>query len=149
MPCLDLNGKHTTKSEVANLLESAGLSRSNPTHIVPQGRVVNLTVMKDAQRLDMLREVAGTNTCASAAVTAAATATVAVEAAAVKSILLYTLPSRWPIPAPNCRRYEARRVEAMNIMRDTERHKQVGLPDASDSLRPTASHSTAHMPQPT
>ena len=56
-----VDGKRATKTEVANLLESAGLSRSDPTHIVPQGRVLALTTMKDEARLSMLREVAGTS----------------------------------------------------------------------------------------
>jgi hypothetical protein len=49
---------------VASLLEAAGLSRSNPTHIVPQGRVMALTTMADEARLDMLREVSGMSACA-------------------------------------------------------------------------------------
>ena len=57
-----LDGKHATKTEVASLLESAGLSRHNPHHIVPQGRVNALTTMRDDQRLEMLKEVAGTRT---------------------------------------------------------------------------------------
>jgi len=32
-------GSHISKSDVMNLLESAGFSRSNPYYIVPQGRV--------------------------------------------------------------------------------------------------------------
>ena len=57
-----IDGKHATKAEVASLLEGAGLCRTNPTHIVPQGRVNLLTTMKDSQRLDMLREISGTST---------------------------------------------------------------------------------------
>lgn len=34
-----LDKKSVTKTEVMNLLESAGFSRSNPYYIVPQGRV--------------------------------------------------------------------------------------------------------------
>ena len=34
-----LDRKSTTKSDVMNLLESAGFSQSNPYYIVPQGRV--------------------------------------------------------------------------------------------------------------
>ena len=55
-----LDRKNATKSDVMNLLESAGFSRSNPYYIVPQGRVTALTNMKDSERLDLLREVAGT-----------------------------------------------------------------------------------------
>ena len=55
-----------------NLLESAGFSRSNPYYIVPQGRVspppfhtrltqiTSLTNAKDQDRLNLLKEVAGT-----------------------------------------------------------------------------------------
>lgn len=55
-----LNRKNTTKQEVMNLLESAGFSRSNPYYIVPQGRVTAITNMKDSERLNMLKTVAGT-----------------------------------------------------------------------------------------
>ncbi|KAI5361856.1 Putative structural maintenance of chromosomes protein [Septoria linicola] len=55
-----LNRKNTTKQEVLSLLESAGFSRSNPYYIVPQGRVTAITNMKDSERLNMLKEVAGT-----------------------------------------------------------------------------------------
>lgn len=55
-----LDRKNATKSDVMNLLESAGFSKSNPYYIVPQGRVTALTNMKDAERLTLLKEVAGT-----------------------------------------------------------------------------------------
>ncbi|KAM5447000.1 Structural maintenance of chromosomes protein 3 [Microsporum audouinii] len=55
-----LDRKNATKSDVMNLLESAGFSRSNPYYIVPQGRVTTLTNMKDSERLVLLKEVAGT-----------------------------------------------------------------------------------------
>ena len=55
-----LDRKNATKADVMNLLESAGFSRSNPYYIVPQGRVTALTNMKDAERLSLLKEVAGT-----------------------------------------------------------------------------------------
>lgn len=55
-----LDRKSATKTDVMNLLESAGFSRSNPYYIVPQGRVTTLTNMKDAERLNLLKEVAGT-----------------------------------------------------------------------------------------
>src|ERR1700761_1346628 len=55
-----LDRKNATKSDVMNLLESAGFSRSNPYYIVPQGRVTTLTNMKDGERLSLLKEVAGT-----------------------------------------------------------------------------------------
>ncbi|KAI9669589.1 MAG: Structural maintenance of chromosomes protein 3 [Caeruleum heppii] len=55
-----LDRKNATKADVMNLLESAGFSRSNPYYIVPQGRVTTLTSMKDSERLNLLKEVAGT-----------------------------------------------------------------------------------------
>jgi structural maintenance of chromosome 3 (chondroitin sulfate proteoglycan 6) len=55
-----LDRKNATKADVMNLLESAGFSRSNPYYIVPQGRVTTITNMKDAERLNLLKEVAGT-----------------------------------------------------------------------------------------
>lgn len=78
-----LDRKSTSKGEVMSILESAGFSRSNPYYIVPQGRVryapgalgaayrsltsllvssqiTHLTNQKDADRLALLKEVAGT-----------------------------------------------------------------------------------------
>lgn len=55
-----LNRKRIQKSEVVSLLESAGFSKSNPYYIVQQGKVSNLCVMKDKDRLNLLKEVAGT-----------------------------------------------------------------------------------------
>ncbi|KAL8690388.1 MAG: hypothetical protein Q9218_004150, partial [Villophora microphyllina] len=55
-----LDRKNATKTDVMNLLESAGFSKSNPYYIVPQGRVTALTNMKDNERLILLKEVAGT-----------------------------------------------------------------------------------------
>ena len=55
-----LDRKNATKQDVMSLLESAGFSRSNPYYIVPQGRVTTLTNMKDSERLNLLKEVAGT-----------------------------------------------------------------------------------------
>eukprot|EP01035_Chromulina_nebulosa_P017480 gene17480-23032_t len=55
-----LNRKRIQKSEVISLLESAGFSKSNPYYIVQQGKVANLCVMKDKDRLELLKEVAGT-----------------------------------------------------------------------------------------
>lgn len=55
-----LDRKNAPKSDVMNLLESAGFSRSNPYYIVPQGRVTALTNMRDSERLNLLKEVAGT-----------------------------------------------------------------------------------------
>ncbi|KFA63402.1 hypothetical protein S40285_06593 [Stachybotrys chlorohalonatus IBT 40285] len=52
--------KVVAKADVIHLLESAGFSRSNPYYIVPQGRVTALTNMKESERLNLLKEVAGT-----------------------------------------------------------------------------------------
>ncbi|KAM0746239.1 structural maintenance of chromosome protein 3 [Meredithblackwellia eburnea MCA 4105] len=55
-----LDRKSTSKGEVMSILESAGFSRSNPYYIVPQGRITHLTNQKDQDRLQLLKEVAGT-----------------------------------------------------------------------------------------
>ena len=55
-----LDRKSTNKGEVMSLLESAGFSKSNPFFIVPQGRVTALTNQKDPERLELLKEIAGT-----------------------------------------------------------------------------------------
>lgn len=56
-----LDGKSATRSDIMNLLESAGFSRSNPYYIVPQGRITSLTNSKDHERLNLLKEVSGAN----------------------------------------------------------------------------------------
>lgn len=48
------------RSEVMNLLESAGFSRANPYYIVKQGKINQMATAPDTQRLKLLREVAGT-----------------------------------------------------------------------------------------
>ncbi|KAG5519930.1 hypothetical protein PMAC_000207 [Pneumocystis sp. 'macacae'] len=55
-----LDKKSVNKSDIMNLLESAGFSRSNPYYIVPQGRIMALTNAKDSGRLALLKEIAGT-----------------------------------------------------------------------------------------
>lgn len=55
-----LNKKMVTKTDVMNLLESAGFSRSNPYYIVKQGKINQMATAPDSQRLKLLREVAGT-----------------------------------------------------------------------------------------
>lgn len=55
-----LDKKHVTKNDVMNLLEGAGFSRSNPYYIVKQGKINQLAIAPDSQRLKLLREVAGT-----------------------------------------------------------------------------------------
>lgn len=57
-----LDNKHMTKADIVNVLEAAGLSRSNPYYIVEQGQVKRLAHMKDGDRLQELKEIAGTRT---------------------------------------------------------------------------------------
>eukprot|EP00948_MAST-09A_sp_MAST-9A-sp1_P001236 g1236.t1 len=57
---LFLNRKRKDKKTVISYLESAGFSRSNPYYIVQQGKVNALATMKDSERLNLLKEVAGT-----------------------------------------------------------------------------------------
>lgn len=56
-----LDRRNATKSDVMNVLETAGFNRANPYYIVPQGRITRLTNMKDSERLDLLKSVAGTH----------------------------------------------------------------------------------------
>ncbi|XP_070540446.1 structural maintenance of chromosomes protein 3-like [Ptychodera flava] len=55
-----LDKKMVTKTDIMNLLESAGFSRSNPYYIVKQGKINQMATAPDSQRLKLLREVAGT-----------------------------------------------------------------------------------------
>lgn len=55
-----LQRKRANKTEVQSLLEGAGFSKSNPYFIVQQGKVQDLCTMSDAERLQLLKEVAGT-----------------------------------------------------------------------------------------
>ncbi|ORX50243.1 structural maintenance of chromosome protein 3 [Hesseltinella vesiculosa] len=56
-----LDGKISTKSDMKSLFESAGLSSANPYFIVPQGRINALTTAKDKDRLELLKQIAGTS----------------------------------------------------------------------------------------
>ena len=56
----ELDGKRVNKTEVMKLLESSGFSRSNPYYIVQQGKIEALVHMRDGERLELLKEVAGT-----------------------------------------------------------------------------------------
>mmetsp|Transcript_39668 Transcript_39668/g.93971 ORF Transcript_39668/g.93971 Transcript_39668/m.93971 type:complete len:1207 (-) Transcript_39668:191-3811(-) len=56
-----IDGKHVTKQDISNMLETAGFSKSNPYYIVEQGKVTKITEMSDKLRLELLKEVAGTN----------------------------------------------------------------------------------------
>ncbi|PVV00813.1 hypothetical protein BB560_004789 [Smittium megazygosporum] len=55
-----IDKKGCARADVMNLLESAGFSKSNPYYIVPQGRITSLTLSKDSERLELLKELAGT-----------------------------------------------------------------------------------------
>eukprot|EP00741_Cyanophora_paradoxa_P003511 tig00000711_g3409.t1 len=55
-----LNRKHVSRSDVQNMLETAGFSKSNPYYIVQQGKISSMATMKDSDRLELLKEVAGT-----------------------------------------------------------------------------------------
>jgi structural maintenance of chromosome 3 (chondroitin sulfate proteoglycan 6) len=55
-----LQRKRSTKSTILGLLEGAGFSKSNPYFLVQQGRIQALCLMNDAERLAVLKEVAGT-----------------------------------------------------------------------------------------
>lgn len=55
-----IDRRSASKADIANLLEAAGFSRANPYYIVPQGRITHLTNIKDSERLNLLKEVAGT-----------------------------------------------------------------------------------------
>lgn len=55
-----LNKKVVPRTEVVNLLESAGFSNSNPYYIVKQGKINQMATAPDSYRLKLLREVAGT-----------------------------------------------------------------------------------------
>jgi structural maintenance of chromosome 3 (chondroitin sulfate proteoglycan 6) len=55
-----MNLKRVQKGDFSNVLESGGFSKSNPYYIVAQGRVDALTKMTEGQRLQVLKDVAGT-----------------------------------------------------------------------------------------
>lgn len=55
-----LQRKRATKQEIQSHLEGAGFSKSNPYFMVQQGKIQSLCVMSDAQRLELLQQVAGT-----------------------------------------------------------------------------------------
>lgn len=55
-----IDNKQVTRTEIVNLMESAGFSRSNPYYIVKQGKITELATASDAYRLKLIKEVAGT-----------------------------------------------------------------------------------------
>jgi len=54
--------KVQSRADVLKILETAGFAKENPFYIVPQGRVAAITNMKESDRLNLLKEIAGTNT---------------------------------------------------------------------------------------
>ncbi len=54
--------KAVTRAEIQQLLETAGFSIKNSFYIVPQGRITALTNMKESDRLNLMKEIAGTST---------------------------------------------------------------------------------------
>lgn len=55
-----VNDRKFSAGEIRQLLESAGFSSTNPYYIVEQGKIVNLANMKEPDRYQMLKDVAGT-----------------------------------------------------------------------------------------
>ncbi|KAI1727854.1 SMC proteins flexible hinge domain-containing protein [Ditylenchus destructor] len=55
-----IDNKVVTRTDIVNLMEAAGFSRSNPYYIVKQGKIAELALSADPQRLNLIREVAGT-----------------------------------------------------------------------------------------
>eukprot|EP00924_Labyrinthula_sp_SR-Ha-C_P016896 maker-scaffold_6-snap-gene-18.39-mRNA-1 protein AED:0.12 eAED:0.17 QI:0/0/0/1/1/1/2/0/1290 len=56
---LRLNGKAIKRTELENLLKASGFASENPYYIVEQGKVNRLCLMSDAQRMDLLKKIAG------------------------------------------------------------------------------------------
>ncbi|CAE8715288.1 unnamed protein product [Polarella glacialis] len=54
-----LDGKHATKAEIFGLLEGAGFAKTSPYYVVQQGKVSELTMMTDVQRLGLLKDISG------------------------------------------------------------------------------------------
>uniref|UniRef100_A0A182QA32 SMC hinge domain-containing protein n=1 Tax=Anopheles farauti TaxID=69004 RepID=A0A182QA32_9DIPT len=54
-----LNGRNVARKEVAEFLESCGLSNSSPYYIVKQGKINQLAVARPRQLLEVLFEIAG------------------------------------------------------------------------------------------
>lgn len=57
-----VNDQPYSNADFQNLLESAGLSRSNPYYIVEQGKIAKLMKQAKSERLELLKEIAGTRT---------------------------------------------------------------------------------------
>ena len=57
-----INQKKLLKSDISNLLESAGFSRSNPYYIIQQGKINMFINMSDYEYYEIFSEVTGTKT---------------------------------------------------------------------------------------
>ena len=57
-----INQKKLLKSDISNLLESAGFSRSNPYYIIQQGKINMFINMNDYEYYEIFSEVTGTKT---------------------------------------------------------------------------------------
>jgi len=55
-----VNQRHSDKTELNNLLESAGISKYNQHFIVPQGSIAERVKERDNERLQLIKEIAGT-----------------------------------------------------------------------------------------
>ena len=55
-----VNDRAMSAKDVRQLLEGAGFSAANPYYVVEQGRIVHITNMSEAERLSLVKEVAGT-----------------------------------------------------------------------------------------
>lgn len=56
-----INGVTKSQRDIVEYLETAGFSRTNPYYIVQQGKVNDLCLKKDSDRLNLLRKLAGTS----------------------------------------------------------------------------------------
>lgn len=54
-----IDRKHSTRQDVRNILEQCGFSPASGYYIIKQSKVTSLTTMTDAQRLDLLLDIAG------------------------------------------------------------------------------------------
>lgn len=55
-----IDKKNVTKKDVIQMLESAGFSHSNPYYIVKQGKINEMATQSAKDRLELLKEIAGT-----------------------------------------------------------------------------------------
>ncbi|CBY19836.1 unnamed protein product [Oikopleura dioica] len=55
-----IDKKNVTKKDVVQMLESAGFSHANPYYIVKQGKINEMATQSEKDRLELLKEIAGT-----------------------------------------------------------------------------------------